>query len=130
MWQHRRDHRLPLLAGESICPVIGDINDSPTESEIKRRGNNPFGPRGTLRCLYCQHRKKKVHRTLTAPVEASNIWGSVLLTVSKMPVCDVIYEDLNVDLNSPHNNGLDQLPRFPRTMLVPCPSQLIRWRRP
>jgi hypothetical protein len=29
--------------------------------EVQRRpGNNPFGPRGTLRCLACQRRKKKV----------------------------------------------------------------------
>lgn len=28
--------------------------------EKRRPGNNPFGPRGTLRCLACQRRKKKV----------------------------------------------------------------------
>jgi hypothetical protein len=34
------------------------VNSSPTEE--KRRGNNRYGPRGTLRCLTCQSRKKKV----------------------------------------------------------------------
>jgi len=33
---------------------------SPVIEGERRRGNNPFGPRGTLRCLACQRRKKRV----------------------------------------------------------------------
>jgi hypothetical protein len=38
--------------------IIPHSNRSGTEE--RRRGNNPFGPRGTLRCLACQRRKKRV----------------------------------------------------------------------
>lgn len=44
-------------------PLTGGTEDgvrSPvTEVGERRRGNNPFGPRGTLRCLACQRRKKR-----------------------------------------------------------------------
>jgi hypothetical protein len=35
-----------------------EVNISPIEE--KRKGNNRYGPRGTLRCMTCQLRKKKV----------------------------------------------------------------------
>lgn len=55
-----RRYSLPLFwrLADGVSPVI--------EGE-RRRGNNPFGPRGTLRCLACQRRKKRVH---THPVES------------------------------------------------------------
>lgn len=39
--------------------LLQRVNSSPAEE--KRRGNNRYGPRGTLRCLTCQSRKKKVY---------------------------------------------------------------------
>lgn len=42
----------------SFFHILGINCDSPPEE--RRKGNNPFGPRGTLRCLACQRRKKRV----------------------------------------------------------------------
>jgi hypothetical protein len=47
----------PLKRSRNRC-MAQMLTGSPPEE--RRRGNNPFGPRGTLRCLACQRRKKRV----------------------------------------------------------------------
>lgn len=45
-----------------VCGSDG-VAERGSPEEKRRPGNNPFGPRGTLRCLACQRRKKKVSHT-------------------------------------------------------------------
>jgi hypothetical protein len=44
----------------SFLNLDGGVNWGNSPIEKSRKGNNPFGPRGTLRCLACQRRKKRV----------------------------------------------------------------------
>src|SRR5579859_2862510 len=49
----------------------------------KRRGNNPYGARGKLRCIHCQESRRKVHDG------GDYIDGSASILLSRRLVCDV-----------------------------------------
>ena len=106
---------------DRYSPSLAAYDGGPAEE--KKRGNNPFGPRGTLRCLNCQRRKKKVFPSLKLHPRTTTLMlcGSVPLRRSIAPVSDVVCEVSIVVPSSLLNNGPDPSPLSPQTTHVPCP---------